>query len=97
MAKNKWWAIGLGLGIAAASVFVLKKIGLLDFKRSCYESDDYLEDYNNFESDCLITKMETSSTAEVIPVVEEAQPVNTEIANGEAATEELAEEEKNPE
>jgi hypothetical protein len=79
MKKNTWFAIGLGLGIAAAGVFILKKTGLLGGECcDCDYEDDMYNEYYDYEKDCVIT-----------PTEEEA---NT--PSDEAATEEISGKEK---
>jgi hypothetical protein len=60
MKRNTWFAIGLGLGIAAAGVLILKKTGLLGGGDCDYE-DDMCDEYYDSEKDCVITPAEEAA------------------------------------
>ncbi len=80
MKKNTWFAVGLGLAIAAVGVFILKKTGLLGGGCcDCDYEDDMCDEYYDYEKDCVITPAEEAA--------------NT--PSDEASTEEISGEEKN--
>ncbi len=94
MNRNKWLALGLGLGIAAIGAFVLKKAGLLDFKGREYDFEKNPEDGFDIGAACVTG---AAPAGEPAPVAEEDQAGVSEQSDVEAATEETAEEEKEPE